>query len=175
MLEEFQDLPVHPLLVHIPLVLIPLLIAVGVGYALVPRVRKLTGWAVVSLAVIAPIVTWLARESGYEFKERLAARDMLTEQLAADIDEHARLSYTLIWLVVGLAVASLALVVAGRVRNSDVVEDEFDADGRPSAAGSGKRIVVIVAAAAVIGLGGASAWYLYETGDLGARMAWEGR
>lgn len=155
MFEEFQDLPLHPMLVHAPIVLIPLLIVVALGYAVVVRLRAVTEWAVVALAVLAPIATWATRESGYRLEDRLAERDALPEELAADVNEHAELSYVLIWLVAGLAVAAIAVVVANRVTSPQA----------PIAIG----LVVAVIALSVL-----SAIYLYRTGDLGARMVWEG-
>lgn len=155
MFDDFGDLPLHPLAVHAPIVLIPLLILVSFGYAMVVRFRAVTEWAVVLLAVIAPAVTWVTRESGYEMKERLERNGPLPEELAADVNKHADLSYILIWLVAGLAVAAVSLVVSNRV----------------TAPQSPVAIALVVV---VIALGVLSAIYLFQTGDLGARMVWEG-
>lgn len=182
MFEEFLDLPLHPLAVHLPIVLIPLLIMVALAYALIPPVRRLTWWALIGLAVVAPAVTWATRESGYELRARLAEQDALPAPLAEDVDEHARLSHILIWLVAALAVVSLMLVLAvwrranspgdavGRADESDAVPTDGQAAGLSAA-----KVVVIGSAVAVVGLSAAAGYYLFETGDLGARMVWEGR
>lgn len=157
MFDEVLDLPAHPLFVHLPIVLIPLLIATSVVYAVLPRVRPYVEWAVVGLAVVTPVVTWVARESGYELKDRLAENTVdgvLPEAIAADIDEHARLSFILIWLVAALAVATLVLVVESRREP--------------------ERLVTVIGAVIVIALSVAAGWYLFKTGDLGAEMVWGG-
>jgi uncharacterized membrane protein len=157
MFDELLDLPGHPLVVHLPIVLIPLLIATSVVYATIVVVRPYVEWAVVGLAVAAPTVTWVARESGYGLKERLAENfgGSVPDELAADIDEHARLSYILIWLVVALAAVMLLFVVETRRESG--------------------RLANVLGVVLVVGLSAAVAWYLFKTGDLGARMVWEGQ
>lgn len=175
MFDEFLDLPAHPLFVHLPIVLIPLLIALSVVYVVLPPGRRYVEWAVVGLAVVTPAITWATRESGYELKQRLTGNfgGTLPEELAADIDEHARLSYVLIWLVVALSLVILLFAVVSHRRRRDLFGDgdEFAGAGRGGAGGP----LTVLAALVVIGLGAATGWYLFETGDLGARMVWEGQ
>ena len=54
MFDTILGLPAHPLLIHAAVVLMPLLIAVVIGYAAVPRLRSRLDWAVVLLAIGAP-------------------------------------------------------------------------------------------------------------------------
>ncbi len=69
MFDKINGMPLHPLAVHAAVVLVPLLILVTLGYALVPRLRSRLDWAVLALAVIAPIAVYVAKESGEAFKK----------------------------------------------------------------------------------------------------------
>ena len=67
-LTSIDGLPAHVLLVHIPVVLIPLG-AAGAVAMLWPPVRRAIGWWVAGLLVIAGIATQLAIESGKSLRE----------------------------------------------------------------------------------------------------------
>ncbi|MGH3648434.1 MAG: DUF2231 domain-containing protein, partial [Micromonosporaceae bacterium] len=62
--EEILGLPAHPLLVHAAVVLVPMLVLVGVGYGLIPPLRRKLDLVLVGLALVAPGDVYLARESG---------------------------------------------------------------------------------------------------------------
>src|SRR3954447_22504401 len=57
-------LPAHPLLVHLPIVLIPLVAVGAIAMACSRSVRDRIGWIVLGLAVVAFVGTHLAVESG---------------------------------------------------------------------------------------------------------------
>src|SRR4051794_9915389 len=60
-LDSLFGLPAHPLLVHIPVVLIPLG-ALGAVLMLWPRLRHALGWWVCGIVVVAGITTsWRSR------------------------------------------------------------------------------------------------------------------
>lgn len=177
MFEEFMGLPAHPLMVHAAVVLVPLLAAAGVAHAVLVPWRRRIDWAVVLLAIAAPAAVYAARESGKAFQARLAARDQMPPERAALVDSHAELSGTLIWLTLALAVAALALVVADRMldRAHPVRTDEEAEPGAHARSGGTLRLAVtVLLAVAVIGFAGAAGWYVFQTGDSGSRMVWEG-
>lgn len=169
MWEEISGLPLHPLAVHAPLVLVPLLIVVAVGYAVIPPVRPRLAWALVALAVLAPVAVLAARLSGEAFRSRLAGRDQLPAELAVRVDEHAGFSLTLLWLVI-----ALALVCVGMVVLAAGMRPRTQGDAEPAVRRSGPVVVWGLAAVAVLALSAGAGWYLVETGDSGARMVWEG-
>ncbi|MGH3727487.1 MAG: DUF2231 domain-containing protein [Micromonosporaceae bacterium] len=171
MFEEVLGLPAHPLTVHAPIVLVPLLIMVALGYALIPPLRRALGLALVVLSMLAPASVWGAREAGFAFRERLAARDMMPAELSAQVDEHATASLRLFWFTVALGVVGLVLAMVGRAMRRSP-EEEYESES-----GSGRGVLIVIAvllAIAVLGLSGASGYYLFETGDSGSRMVWEG-
>jgi hypothetical protein len=67
-LTSLFGLPAHPLLVHIPIVLIPLG-ALGAVLMLWPRLRATLGWWVCGILVVAGIATQLAIDSGQSLEE----------------------------------------------------------------------------------------------------------
>ncbi|HEX6075251.1 MAG TPA: DUF2231 domain-containing protein [Micromonosporaceae bacterium] len=175
MFEEISGLPLHPLAVHAPLVLVPLLIAVAAGYAVIPSLRRWLGWTVVAFALLAPVSVVIARNSGQAFQERLAARDQLPPELVGRVDEHAGFSLTLLWLVVALGLVSIGMVVlavGSRHRSRRGSEPATDNAGDPRRTGA--IVVWILFAVAVLALSAGAGWYLVQTGDSGARMVWEG-
>jgi uncharacterized membrane protein len=155
--EEIDGLPIHPLVVHAAVVFIPLLILGAVVYALVPRVRGRIGWAVVILSVVTPLSTWLAKLSGDAFRRRLIADNILNEnsqELLDRVNDHASLGNITLYLTIALGVASLLLVLlASRVG--------FPIWG------------TVVLGVIVIGLAISSGYYVFWTGDYGARAVWE--
>ena len=177
MFEEFMGLPAHPLMVHAAVVLVPLLAAAGVAHAVLVPWRRRIDWAVVLLAIAAPAAVYAARESGKAFQARLAASDQMPPERAVVVDSHAALSGTLIWVVIGLAVAAVALVVADRMLGQahPARTDEESEPGVHARSGGTLRLAVMaLLMVAVVGFAGAAGWYVFQTGDSGSRMVWEG-
>ncbi|MQA26219.1 MAG: hypothetical protein GEU94_12290 [Micromonosporaceae bacterium] len=114
MFEEILGLPTHPLWVHAPVVLVPSLIVVAVGYALLPFARNRVDWALAGLAVAAPLTVAVARESGEAFRRRLAERGALAPGLAEQLDAHAAYARTLLLLPLALAATSFGLMQVER-------------------------------------------------------------
>ncbi|MFC4148524.1 DUF2231 domain-containing protein [Micromonospora mangrovi] len=156
MFREVNGLPGHILVIHAAVVLVPLLALLSVAYGVLPRWRTRFGWAVAALSVLTPIVAWVSTESGEALEEALEKRGYPPEGLQK-IHEHSEYGETLLWLVVGLAVASLVLlaVTSGheRVRRLPT--------WLPWA------LTAVVAVLAVFAL-----VYVYLTGDSGAKMVW---
>lgn len=156
MFREINGLPGHILVIHAAVVLVPLLAVLSVAYGLLPRWRSRFGWAVAVLAVLTPIVAWVSTESGEALEEALEKRGYPPEGLAK-IHEHSEYGETLLYLVVGLAVAALVLllVTSGHQRV------------RALPTWTPWLITAVVAVLAVLAL-----VYVYLTGDSGAKMVW---
>ncbi len=162
MFETVAGIPAHPLLVHAVVVLLPLLVAVGCGYALVPRLRSRLDWAAVLLAVAVPVSAFLARQSGNALRARLVRNHTISTQDLAAVSTHQ--SYANTTFYVSIALGVLVLVVVGyRLRLARTPE------ARP----------VPVLWWALVGLtvvaGAAGLYYVYRTGDTGAHVVWRGR
>ncbi|WP_068924221.1 hypothetical protein [Planobispora rosea] len=151
MFEEFLGLPAHPLITHSAVVLIPLLAVLAAVYALAPRTRAATTWAVLGLAVVAPLATLAARQSGIAFKE--GRFSSASGQLGERIAEHESFGTPLTLVVAGLGLAALGLVYVTR-------GDRF---GRP---------VVLAASALTVVLAVAAGYYVARAGHSGAVAVW---
>lgn len=154
MFDQVNGLPVHALVLHAAVVFVPLLALGAIVYALVSRWRAKIGWAVLLLAVVAPITALVAMLSGNELRERLIAQG-LKGRGAEIIDEHMGFGTRTFWFSLALGVIAIVLVLATTRRPGSL----------PRVADLGLR-VVMVALAVVTG------YYVYRTGDSGATAVW---
>lgn len=154
MFDKIHGLPVHPLLVHAVVVFVPLLIAVTLGYALVPRLRSRLDWAVVLLAIAAPLSVYFARLSGLKFRNRLFGAGPYPH----DIVRHQNYAGKLLWFALALGVLALVMVALLEGRRRDKL--------RVHAALPVVIMVFAVASAVPAGI------YVYLTGDSGATAVW---
>jgi hypothetical protein len=154
-LTTIAGIPVHVLIIHAAVVFLPLLAVAAIIYALVPRFRTYVGWAAVLLAIGGPLVAFLARQSGRNFKARLVAQGAPAD-FVAKIDKHQAYGDRTFWLSLGLGVFTL-LLVALTLR-----------PGRVS------TWVTAVLGVVVIGLAVATGIYVFLTGDSGAHTVWDG-
>jgi hypothetical protein len=180
-LEEFMGVPAHPLLIHFPVVLVPLLALLAIAYALVPLVRPHTQWVLGLLALAAPVATLVAKLSGDEFFDRMIARDEITPEFFPRIEEHQDLGTNTLYATIALGVLTLALVYFVRPRARVAVgatvggpAEPGGAAARPAAAGS-NRILSLVLTVLIVVAAGVSLYYVIRTGDTGAKNVWEGR
>ncbi|WBB72950.1 hypothetical protein O7602_25170 [Micromonospora sp. WMMD1128] len=158
MFREVNGLPGHVLVIHAVVVLVPLLALLTVAYGAFARWRHRLDWAVVALAVVTPILAWVATESGEELEEALESRGYPPEGLAK-IHEHSEYGETLLWFTLGLAVVALLLVLStkGFARLQSLPR------WVPLAL---TAVAAVLAVFAII--------YVYLTGDSGAKMVWDG-
>ncbi len=148
MFDEIDGLPLHPLVVHAAVVLIPLAALLGVLFA-VPRTRAWARLPLVLVALAAAGSTYLAKLSGESLEDVLE----LGGETAALIEEHeSRANVLLILVLVFAVVAGAAFVVT-----------------RTSTANS--PVVLTVAAALVIGAVAVGV-QVYRVGDIGSRAVW---
>jgi uncharacterized membrane protein len=154
MFDQVNGLPVHALVLHAAVVFVPLLALGAIVYALVGRWRAKLGWAVLPLAVIAPITALVAMLSGDKLHERLLEQG-LKGRGAEIINDHLGFGTRTFWFSLALGVVTLVLVLAGRRRPGSL----------PRVADLGLA-VVMVALAAITG------YYVYRTGDSGAAAVW---
>ena len=103
MLDLIDGLPIHPLVVHAVVVLLPLAVLGTVVVALVPRWRRPYGPLVLAVAVVATALVPVATSSGEALEKRVG-----------DPGEHAELGEQLIWFGIALLVVLVALLVLDR-------------------------------------------------------------
>lgn len=153
MFDLVNGIPVHPLVVHAIVVLLPLAVLGTIAIAVRPGWRLKYGHLVVAAAAVATVLTPVATSSGEELEKRVG-----------DPGEHAELGDQLIWFAIPLLVLALVLVLLERSRASA-------AAGRaPRVRVSGAVVDVVAVLAVVAAL--ACAVQVYRVGDSGARQAW---
>lgn len=101
MLDTVLGLPVHPLIVHATVVVVPSAALAVALYAVWPRFRAWARWAPMALAAAAVVLTPLSTSSGESFEHRVGG--------SSAIEQHAHLADLLIWWVVPLAVVAAGL------------------------------------------------------------------
>jgi hypothetical protein len=151
MFDLVDGLPVHALVVHVVVVLLPLMAVLSLAFVVRPRWRRGLPWAVLgNIVVVASVVT--AKESGEKLQARLSA---LTHSEVATAHQH--LADNLLWFAIAQLVASVIawwLVRPGR------------ADTRPAAGPLTTALVLTLVA------GVASIAWCYRVGESGARAVW---
>ena len=147
MLDTFRGLPVHVLLLHATVVLVPLTCVVTIAVAVWPRVRALGAWPVVALNVVMVAMVWLTEQAGKRLEARLGGASN------PDIARHASLGLTMIWFALAMLVTSVVVAVL-RTRRGGAVR-----------VGTGVLAVVVGLATLV---------WIVRVGESGATAVWKG-
>jgi Sec-independent protein secretion pathway component TatC len=159
-IETIFGLPAHPLLVHVPVVLIPLCAAGAVWIVVWPSWRPRIGWIVVVLAGFTAVVSKLAADSGEALEDALDKESSLLEH-------HVELGDTFVWFAAAFFVAVLALMLWDRAQRRNNASGETDGRARAtSPAAIVLSILVVVTAAA-------ASFRVYQVGHSGAKSVWE--
>lgn len=162
MFDTINGIPLHPLVVHGVVVLLPIAIVGTILIAFRPRWRTRYGFLVVGAALGATVLSPVATASGEALEERVG-----------DPGEHADLGDQLVWFALALLITSAALVIlqwrAERAASSTHRAEIDNGPGTPRPAGS--TLITLAAALAVVA-GLASGVQVYRVGDSGARAAW---
>lgn len=151
MFDTLNGVPIHPLVVHGVVVLLPLAALGTVAIALRPAWRRTYGNLVVGITATATALVFVAIQAGQEFEKGLQI----------DLKRHQDLGEQLIWFALGLLVLVTALVVLDR-RQSSAAEG-----------GSGPVGLKVVAALAIVAAL-ATTGQTFLVGDSGARKVWCG-
>lgn len=156
-------LPLHPLVVHLVVVLVPASAVVAAVFAAVPRWRWLLRWPAALLAVAAAGAAWLGRLSGAALLED---RPFLldADPLRAQVQLHQQLGELLSLLVIPFAV--VAVLAAWALPGGSPLVDGRGA--RESRLPGWDRLLVV----AVVGLALAVTVLVVLTGDAGSRAVW---
>ena len=101
MLDTVFGLPIHPLLVHATVVIVPLAALTVLLSAVWPTFRAWAGWGPLALAVAAVVLTPLSTSTGEELEHRVGE--------SSAVERHAELGDMLFWWVVPLAVLAAVL------------------------------------------------------------------
>jgi hypothetical protein len=151
LLDTFMGLPVHILILHATVVLVPLVGLVTIAVFLWPAWRKKFAAPVALLNVVMLALTWATVRSGEDFKHRFRIQgDTRTPEY-----DHERWGKDLLWWVLALAIVAVLVWGIGRLPNL------------PGVVGIGLGSVVAVLAVVSI-------VFTAVTGHTGAEGNWKG-
>lgn len=103
-------LPLHPLVVHAVVVLVPLAALGAIALALLPRSRRTYGWLVLAVATVGAAAVPVATRTGEALKSTLNPGGPVLEK----IDRHQMFGEKVIWIVLPMWALLLVLVVLER-------------------------------------------------------------
>lgn len=160
-----MGVPAHPLMIHAAVVFVPLLAVMTIAYAFAPFLRPHIRVVLGLLALATPGAALLAKLSGDAFFRRMQSRGTVTAEFIPTIQAHQRLGTLTLYATIGLAVVTLALVyyVGPRL-----------AAARTGGGTEPSRVVTLVLGALSLVAAGISVYYVFRTGDSGAKAVWSG-
>lgn len=152
MFDLINGLPVHPLVVHAVVVLLPLATVGTLAIALRPAWRRPYGLLVVACTAVATALIPVSTSSGEALEERVG-----------NPGEHAELGDQLIWFAIPMLLLAAALWwLDRRAATTDAASA-----GRATSLTT-MRVVSALAVVAAL----ATTVQVYRVGDSGARAAW---
>ena len=162
-IETLFGLPAHPLIVHVPIVLVPLS-AVGAVLMCWSFLRAKIGWATVVIAGIATVFTFLAVGSGEALEETVER----TTTNKALLETHTEMGENLRPWILLLFLVLLGIMLFDHVRAR-------------AAAGSGEaklspqraRTIGVILSVLSIVFAALSTYWVVKIGHSGAKASWE--
>jgi hypothetical protein len=198
-----NGLPFHPLIVHAVVVLLPLAVIGAVGISVWPAMRRHLGLLVLLFSFVGLILIPFATSSGEQFRDKIGAAQLVKkhQEYADNLLPYTAGLFVLLLLTMivdlarrlgpllaeaqpvavaepaggGVAVATRPVVApAGSTTRLD------RGVARVIPAGLRAQTALLRAAQPVIGVltivtALVLAWYVYKTGDSGAKAVWGGR
>ena len=149
MFDTFRGLPVHALVVHGVVVLVPLAAVGLIAVAVRPAWRRLYAPLVALLATAALALVPVATMSGSKLEERVNAGGVVAKQ----IQDHEDMARLVIWPTLAMWLVALVLLV-------------MDRRGR-----SGPPMTVLAVVAVLVAL--AAAGQVAIAGELGSTAVWK--
>ena len=117
MFDTVLGLPVHPLVVHAVVVLVPLSAVGVVAISLVPRWRARYGVLVLLVATAALVMVPVATRSGESLEDRIDAGGVVARQIA----DHQEIAELVLWPTLAMWVLAAVLVLLTRQRRQGTV------------------------------------------------------
>ncbi len=105
---EILGLPLHPLIVHATVVIVPLAALGAIVISLLKWARLRYSELVLVAAIAAPILTYVTQEAGEDLSKTFT-------QPSAALQRHEALGGTLLWWTVGLLVGVVLVYIGQRL------------------------------------------------------------
>jgi uncharacterized membrane protein len=161
----YDDLPAHPLFVHVPVVLIPVTVVTAVVFAFRSDWLARYGIALAVVSIVAMSSIFLTMQAGAALRAALH----LQGQAAKLISEHSHAAHILA-IVYVVFTATLIVTFAAKRISGGMPTGLALVDAPLSSAAVFAALRVALVVLAVI-----AGYMVFRTGDLGAKAVWEGR
>jgi hypothetical protein len=161
----YSGLPAHPLLVHVPVILIPTTVVAAVVFMIRPQWLSRYGIALAVVSIVAMSSIFLTMQAGAALRAALN----LQGQAATLISQHAQAAHYLAYIYVLFTATLIVTFAAQRISG-----------GLPTGLGVVDRLLspkpmfaTLRVALVVLSIG--AGYMCFRTGDLGAKAVWQGR
>jgi len=168
-LNDLFGLPAHPLLVHAPIVLVPLAALGAIFMAIKPEWRHRFGLPVAAIAAVAAVAVQLAIGSGEALEERVRETKLVEQH--SQIAEQAR-PFVFLFALALIAIAAWDIVEKRRSAApgpESAARSSVKTPVGPSRAHNLMAIAVVLTAL----LGVVSTLQVVRTGHSGAKATWD--
>ncbi|MBP9053792.1 MAG: hypothetical protein KBF94_14340 [Ilumatobacteraceae bacterium] len=163
-LEKLFGLPAHPLLVHIPVVLVPLAAIIAIVFAFKPAWLDRFGWGLVALSGVGALGAILAAGSGEGLEGLQNQAETAAREDHFELGETAR-TVAIIFFVVVLAVVVLRYLAGKRAAGGAEPTGVWAFIGSKAGA-IGIAVVLVLSASA-------ATYTISKAGHQGAKISWE--
>ena len=165
MFDTIGGIPLHPLIVHAVVVLVPLASLLLLLAALSPRIRHWAGILTPITATLALVMVPLATQSGEALEKRV--------EESPTLEEHTELGDSLLYFVIVLAVLAWALWFLDRRAQAAVATGSHASDAAPRRGRQAARsplltVVIVLSVLSVL----ATTVQVIRIGHSGASASW---
>jgi uncharacterized membrane protein len=154
-ITTIMGVPAHPLMVHVPVVLVPLSL-VSALLMFIPRWRERIGWVTVVLAGVALVFTQLAISSGEGLEDHV--------ERSRYLEDHTSIAENLRPWVFLFFLGLLAVMLIDRSLRRRA------AAGGGTPAGNPRAALAALVVTALLGVG--ASFVTYRVGHTGAKASW---
>ena len=162
MFDQINGMPLHPLIIHVAVLGIPLAFLLAGLFAL-PRTRAWARWPLAITVLGATAATFAAKESGEALRARL--NFPAGNAVSGLIEKHEALADQLFYIMLGYAVVTVATVF--------LVTPRVAVPGDPaSVKRSSRGPLGVVLLVLLLVVGAIALVWVARVGDIGARAVW---
>jgi hypothetical protein len=170
MFDEILGLPAHALIIHAAVLFTPLLSVAAVAYVLLTRWRRRLAWAVVLLAVAAPLSVFAARQSGPALEHRVFPDGVPATPAGQRVLDHESFALPLLLSTIGLGLVALLLVYFS-ARAGELAASPAEAR-HAAGASAGRTTVTMTLSVVTVLLAIAALYFVIRAGHSGATAVW---
>jgi formate hydrogenlyase subunit 3/multisubunit Na+/H+ antiporter MnhD subunit len=153
--KTIDGLPLHPLVIHATVTVLPLAALVLLLAGVWPRARRYFHVAPLVLSVLAAILLAVTYQTGNNLRAEIGTTPLIAR--------HVHLAHQLLIPVLGMVLASFVVEVVRR-QDSRVQQ--------PARADSGSTVLVVIAAVLAVVFALGTAVQTVRVGEAGARAVW---